>query len=114
MKKLFWGLLLALSAFRSQAQTNLATEIEKLLPSAKCNVDVMGLAYPKRYLELAGKLQSVIETNKDWWLDYIKKNAKDGELLPYTSKFGLKKMNIRNFFPSQKKERWKKSEAGLC
>jgi hypothetical protein len=97
MKNLFSALLMVFSTLSLSAQTNLSTEIQKLLPSAKCNVDVMGLAYPKRYLELTGKLQSAISTNRDWWLDYIKKNAKDGEPLPYTSKFGLTKKEYDEF-----------------
>ena len=91
MKKLFFGYLFFFSAFCSDAQTNLSIEIGKLLPIGRCNVDIMGLSYPKRFLDLAGKLQTTISTNKNWWLDYIKNNAKDGEPLPYSPKFGLTK-----------------------
>ena len=112
MKNLFSTLLLVFSALSLSAQTNLSTEIEKLLPSAKCNVDVMGLVYPKRYLELAEKFQSAISTNKDWWLDYIKENAKDGEPLPYTSKFGLTKKEYDEFLSLAEKRTLEKTGSG--
>lgn len=112
MKNLFSTLLLVFSALSLSAQTNLSTEIEKLLPSAKCNVDVMGLAYPKRFLELTEKFQNAIATNKDWLLDYIKKNAKDGEPLPYNSNFGLTKKQYEEFLALAEKRTLEKIGSG--
>ncbi len=91
MKKLLFWFLFFVSAFYSDAQTNLSIEIGKHLPIGKCDVDVMGLTYPKRFLALSEKLQIAVSTNKNWWLNYIKDNAKDGEPLPYSPKFGLTK-----------------------
>ena len=97
MKKLFLGLLFALSVLPLHANTNFSAEVEKLLPVGKCNVDIMGVVYPKRFLELGEKLQNAVSTNKDWWLDYIKTNAKEGEPLPYSPKFGLTKMEYKEY-----------------
>jgi hypothetical protein len=113
MRKLFFGLLLVLNALSLHAQTNLSTEIEELLPTGKCNVDVMGVTYPKRFLELAEKLQSATVTNKDWWLDYIKKNAKQGEPLPYNSQFGLTKKEYAEYLSLGEKRTLGKIGSGI-
>jgi hypothetical protein len=65
MKKLLFGLLFFISAICLNAQTNLSTEIEKLLPIGKYNVDIMELVYPKRVQELSEKLATAIATNKE-------------------------------------------------
>ncbi len=72
----------------------------------------MGLVYPKRYLELTEKLQSAISTNKNWWLNYIKNNAKEGEPLPYTSKFGLTKKEYDEFISLAEKRTLEKTSGG--
>jgi hypothetical protein len=40
-------------------------------------------------IELSEQMTVAVSTNKDWWFDYIKKNAKEGEPLPYNTKFGI-------------------------
>jgi hypothetical protein len=90
VKKFFWGLFWVLCAASLSAQTNLSLEIGKLLPAGKCNVNVMDVAYPKRFLELTGKLQVAIATNRDWWIDAVKR-AKPGEPLPYDERLGMTK-----------------------
>ncbi|MCX6894355.1 MAG: hypothetical protein NTZ16_02365 [Verrucomicrobia bacterium] len=97
MKKFLLGLLCVFCVLSLHAQTNLSAEVEKLLPVGKCNVDIMGVVYPRRFLELGEKLQNAFATNKDWLLDYIKKNAKEGEPLPYSPKFGLTKKEYEEY-----------------
>jgi hypothetical protein len=112
MKKLLLGLLFTFCVFALHAQTNLSVEVEKLLPVGKCNVDVMGVVYPKRFLELGEKLQSAVATNKDWWFDYIKKTAKEGEPLPYSPKFGLTKKEYEEYLSLGEKRTLGKTGSG--
>jgi hypothetical protein len=81
MKLLSLCLLFANTALL-EAQPEFLSRVETLLPRSKCKVDVMEVAYPKRFQELTLKMQTVLATNKDWWLNYIKENAKTGEPLP--------------------------------
>jgi hypothetical protein len=112
VKKLLLGLLFAFCVLSLHAQTNLSAEVEKLLPVGKCNVDVMGVVYPKRFLELGEKLQSAVATNKNWWLDYIKDNAKEGEPLPYSPKFGLTKKEYKEYLSLGEKRTLGKAGSG--
>jgi hypothetical protein len=52
------------------------------------------------------------DTNKDWWLGFIKNNAKDGEPLPYTSKFGLTKKEYDEFLSLGEKRTLEKTGSG--
>jgi hypothetical protein len=113
VKKLLFGFLFCLSAFCSNAQTNLSIEIGKLLPKGKCNVDTMGLGFPKRFLELTEKLQIAISTNKNWWFDYIKNNAKDGEPLPYSPMFGVTKDEYAEYLSLGEKRKLEKMGDGI-
>ena len=113
MKNQFSALLLIFSALSLSAQTNLTTEIAKLLPIGKCKVDVMGVAYPKRVLELTEKFQGAIATNKNWWLNYIKENAKEGEPLPYNPKFGLTKEEYAEYLSLAEKRTLEKIGSGF-
>jgi hypothetical protein len=113
MNKLLIVFLFVLNSFSLNAQTNLSTEIEKLLPQGKCNVDVMGLAFPKHFLELAEKFQRAIATNKGWFVDYTKKNAKEGEPLPYNSQFGLTKREYEEFLSLGEKRTLEKTGSAV-
>jgi len=75
----------------SRAQTNVSAQVQKLLPSGKCAVDVMEISFPLRFRELAEKMQVAISTNKEWWLGYVKQNADSGKPLPYNSGLGMTK-----------------------
>lgn len=108
MKKLICVCLLAANAILLQAQTEFRSEIEKLLPPAECKADVMGIVFPKRVQELTRKLQVAIATNKDWWLDYIKQNAKPGEPLPYDKKLGMTKNEYAEFLSLAGKQEMQK------
>jgi hypothetical protein len=97
MRKFLLGLLFVLGVLSLHAQTIFSNEIKSLLPVGKCKIDVMGVVYPKRFLELGKKLQDALATNKDWLLDYIKTNAKEGEPLPYSPNFGLTKNEYEEY-----------------
>jgi hypothetical protein len=112
MKTLLLGLLIVLSGFSSLAQTNFLPQIKQLLPAGKCSADVMEVAFPKRFLELGEKLQIAVTTNKDWWLDYIKNNAKEGEPLPYSPKFGLTKKEYSEYLSLGEKRTLEKIRSG--
>jgi hypothetical protein len=112
MKKLLFGFLFFLSAFCLNAQTNLSTEIEELLPIGKCDVDIMELVYPKRFQELSEKLATAIATNKEWWVEYVK-NAKGGEPLPYNSKLGLTEKEYTEFLSLGEKRTLEKVKSSI-
>jgi len=90
-------MMIVLGALSVPAQTNLSEEVEKLLPVGKCQVEVMGVVYPQRFLELSEKMTIAVSTNKDWWFDYIKNNAKEGEPLPYSPQFGITKKEYEEY-----------------
>lgn len=112
MIKILSGLLLVLCALSLSAQTNLSDEIKKLLPVGKCQVDVMEVAYPKRFQELAEKLQIAIATNRDWWIDAVKK-AKPGEPLPYDPRLGMTKEEYAEFSSLAEKRTMEKIGNGI-
>ncbi len=112
MKSLFLMLLLIVSVLSSAAQTNLLTEIAKLLPVGKCKVDVMENVYPKRFMELSEKLQVAVATNKDWWLNYVKR-AKVGEPLAYQPNMGMTKDEYAEFSSLGEKRKLEKTGEGL-
>jgi hypothetical protein len=113
MKRTFVAILLILSAHFLHAQTNIAAKIEGLLPPAKSSVDVMGIVYPKRVMELTQKFQTAISTNKDWLLGYIKENAKEGEPLPYSPKFGLTQEEYTEYLSLAEKRTLEKTGSGV-
>jgi hypothetical protein len=97
MKKLIWFCFFATSPILLNAQTEFRSEIEKLLPPIECKVDVMGVVYPERFQELNKKIQMALTTNKEWFLSYIKQNAKSGEPLPYDERMGMTKDEYAEF-----------------
>lgn len=113
MRKFLPAFLFAFCVLSLRAQTNFSAEVEKLLPSGKCNVDIMGVVCPKRFLELGEKLQSAVATNKDWWLDYIKRTAREGQPLPYSPKFGLTKKEYEEYLSLGEKRTLGKAGSGI-
>jgi hypothetical protein len=111
VRNFFLGLLLVVCAASLHAQTNLSSEIGELLPAGKCNVDVMDIAFPERFLELSEKLQVAIATNRDWWMDAVKK-AKLGEPLAYDPRLGLTKDEYAEFLSLGEKRVMEKVGSG--
>jgi hypothetical protein len=112
VKKFFLMLLLVLYAASMHAQTNLSFEIKKLLPAGKCNVDVMDVAYPKRFLELTEKLQASIVTNRNWWIDDVKK-ASPGEPLAYDPKLGMTKEEYAEYLSLGEQRKMEKVRSAI-
>jgi len=79
------------------AQSDIRSRIEELLPPSQCKVEVMDVVYPKRFQELTLKMQVAAATNTDWFVNYIKANAKPGQPLPYDKNFGLTKDEYNEF-----------------
>ena len=108
MKKFLCLCIFAAGTFLLRAQTELRSEIEKLLPPPECKVDIMGVAFPKRFQELTVKMQTALATNKEWMLNHIKQNAKPGEPLPYDEKLGMTKNEYEEFLALGEKKEMKK------
>lgn len=108
MKKLLCLCIFAAGTFFLRAQTELRSEIEKLLPPPECKVDMMGVVFPERFQELTVKMQTALATNKEWMLNYIKQNAKPGEPLPYDKKLGMTKNEYEEFLTLGEKKEMKK------
>jgi hypothetical protein len=109
--KILFGLLLFLYALSLPAQTNLSSEIQNLLPVGKCDVDVMDVVYPKRFMELSEKLITAVSTNKERWMEEVKK-AKPGEPLPYDPEFGLTRSEYTEYLSLGEKRTMEKVGTG--
>jgi hypothetical protein len=97
VKRFCLTILVYLTALCLRAQTNLSTQIEKLLPSGKCHADLMEVSWPARFKDLSIKMQAAISTNKDWWMNYVKENSNAGGPLPYSPKIGLTQEEYEEF-----------------
>jgi hypothetical protein len=65
-------------------------KLSDVLPSGRCEVELMTMRFTDRANELMLKFQAAVATNHDWFLEYVKQ-AKPGESLEYDSRFGLTK-----------------------
>jgi hypothetical protein len=83
-------LCLAIRAFAGESNTPALFKLADVLPTGRCEIELMTLQYTDRAQELALKLQAAVATNQDWFLEYIKK-AKPGEPLDYDPRLGLTK-----------------------
>ncbi len=97
MKKIFWTLLFVSIAICSHAQTNISAQIQNLLPTGNCSVDLMELHYPARFMVLTKRLQTAVSADKEWWMGYVKQHAASGGPLPYNPRFGLTKEEYNEF-----------------
>ena len=68
----------------------------------------MGIVFPMRFQELTEKMQVALATNRDWFLDYIKQNAKPGEPLPYDERIGLTKGEYAEYLALGEKKEMRK------
>jgi hypothetical protein len=91
--------------FRSFAEESGARalfKLEDVLPSGRCELEVMTIRFSDRANELALKLQTAVATNQDWFLEHVKR-AKPGEPLVYDRRLGLTKEEYAEYLRAGEK-----------
>lgn len=64
------------------------SDIAALVPADGASVDIMQLAYPRRFVELSIKLKRGVAENPEWWINAVE-TAPRGEPVPYDPRLGL-------------------------
>ncbi|MFD0050196.1 hypothetical protein ACFVHQ_12835 [Actinomycetes bacterium NPDC127524] len=61
----------------------------------------MDLETGKKVMAITQKMQNSIAANKAWFTEYTQKNMKEGEVLPYSPKFGITEKEYKLLLDSQ-------------
>jgi hypothetical protein len=78
---------------QTQLQKNIGPYkfVNSLFSKNDYDVDFLDIAYPKDVQDILLKFQNTMKENKEWFQDYMSKNYKAGEGIPYDEKFGITK-----------------------
>ena len=83
-------LCFAVRSFAGESNTPALFKLADVLPTGRCEIELMTIRFTERAQELTLKFQAAVATNQDWFLEYIKQ-AKPGEPLDYDPRLGLTK-----------------------
>jgi hypothetical protein len=76
---------------RQDSIKNAFAFVDSLLEPGLHNYDIVDFEYPKDLQDLMIKMNNAIAANKQWYVDYAKKNYIPGEGIPYDTLFGITK-----------------------
>jgi hypothetical protein len=88
MRLLFIILSLAIPALAEETNTPPLFKLEDVLPSGRCDLELMTVEFSDRAKELTLKWQAAVATNQDWFLEQVKR-AKPGKPLDYDPRLGI-------------------------
>jgi hypothetical protein len=96
MRLAFILLLFVARSFAGETNSPSLFKLADVLPSGRCETEIMAIRFSDRANELMLKLQAAMTTNRDWFFEQVKK-AKPGEPLEYDPKLGLTKDEYAEF-----------------
>lgn len=82
-------LLFVVQSFAGDTNATLFS-LTDVLPSGRCDIELMTIEFSDRANELALKMQAAVATNQDWFMEQVKK-TKPGEPLDYDPRLGVTK-----------------------
>ncbi len=89
-------LFFVVRSFAGESNTPALFKLADVLPSGWCEIELMTIRFSDRANELALKMQAAVSTNRDWFLEQIKR-AKPGEPLDYDPRLGLTKKEYSEY-----------------
>lgn len=72
-----------------------ADSTQSLIPVGTVRATSMDLVAPPRLQELMRRFQATAQRDPQWWMEYVKANARPGEPLPYHPNLGLSEAEYR-------------------
>lgn len=82
--------LFVVQSFAGESSTPAQFALAEVLPTGRCDIDLMAIQFSDRAKELALKCQAAVATNQDWFLQQVKQ-AKPGKPLDYDPRLGVTK-----------------------
>src|SRR2546423_817311 len=83
-------LLIVVHSFAGESSAPALFRLADVLPSGRCEIELMTIEFSDRAKELTLKWQAAVATNKDWFLERFK-HAKPGKPLDYDPRLGVTK-----------------------
>src|SRR6266850_974825 len=83
-------LLFVLQSFAGESSAPALFRLADVLPSGRCEIEIMTIQFSDRAEELTLKWQAAVATNQDWFLEQVKQ-AKPGKPLDYDPRLGVTK-----------------------
>ena len=78
--------------------------LSDVIPTGKTTVELLEVRFSERVEELARRWSSAVATNREWWMEYVKKHA-DERPLPYHTNLGISEQEYTEYLEGADKSR---------
>lgn len=89
-------LILVVRCYASEPGAKALFKLADVLPSGRCEIELMTIRFSDRANGLEAKMQSAVATNRHWFLEHVRK-AKPGAPLDFDPRLGLTQMEYAEY-----------------
>lgn len=86
----------SIRALAADSNTPPSFKLSEVLPVGRSELEIMTIEYTARAKELALKMQASVATNRDWFLEHVKR-SKPGEPLEYDQRLGVTRQEYSEY-----------------